>query len=387
MAKSDFTIAEAKAHLNKAMSAQIIGSLEGMAIDHPAWSTGSFLIDTITGIGGLPKGRIIELYGEFSSGKSTVLASTAAATQRAGMPVLYADYEHACDRKYLKAQGVDLSDDMFVYSQPNTMEEGLQVISFYVVRGLVGLVIVDSLAAMETAAELKEDIGGVGPIAIQARVMAQALKRLVKQCSDSETTVALINQVRTAIPTPWEAMRRIKRETTPGGSALKFYASMRIKFVKISGVKGKIMNPISGQMEDGIVATKVRAECVKNKMAPPFRQCEFVIRYGMGIDNVMSAVNVAIARDMIHKTDAILRVPAQYHHTGEDKNVRGLENLCNYFRNEGAEGYALLEHDIQSFIQRDVAISAQDAVIEEDDIVEIAEGEQDGTGTGHKAQL
>jgi recombination protein RecA len=210
---------------------------------------------------------------------------------------------------------------------------------------------------MITAAESDGEVGNThaGGIAGQARVMSVSLKKLVKTCSASGATLAFINQIRTGMPsTPFEKMKGITQETTPGGKALKFYASMRIKFTKVTGVKGKVFDPVQGIWEEGIVATKVRAEVVKNKMAPPFRRTEFIIRYGIGIDDVMSFVMVAIARKTLPKSGGYITIPAKYHASGTDTKINGLENVCNYFRRDYPPGFTLLEGHIRDLISKDL---------------------------------
>ena len=347
----------AKAYLQKQESGSII-DFSGVSDEVPVIPTGSFLIDVITGIGGLPQGRIVEFFGAESSGKSTVIASCAAQCQKVlKRPVLYLDYEYCLDKRYMEAQGVYISEDMFIYAQPETMEQGLRIAEYYIENGLVGLVVADSVAAMLTEAESAGEMGNThaGGIANQARVMSSVMKKLVKMCSTTGTTFAFINQLRTAPPsTPFEKQKGISKETTPGGRALKFYASMRIRFQQVGGVKGKVYNPVQGIWEEGLVATKVRATVDKNKMAPPFRRCDFVIRYGIGVDDVTSFVLVAIDRGVLKKSGSFFTIPDRYHGSGEMTKIQGLEKVCDYFRTEWPSGFELLENDIQALIQNDL---------------------------------
>lgn len=352
------TLAAAKSYLSKQVGSGVITDFSGVSEEVPVIPTGSFLIDVITGIGGLPQGRIVEFFGGESSGKSTVLASCAAQCQKVlKRPVLYLDYEYCLDKRYMLAQGVDISEDWFIYAQPSTMEQGLRIAEYYIEQGLVGLVVADSVAAMLTEAESDGEMGNThaGGIAVQARVMSSAMKKLVKLCSTTGTTFAFINQLRTAPPsTPFEKQKGISKETTPGGRALKFYASMRIKFQQIGGVKGKVYNPVQGVWEDGLVATKVRAVVDKNKMAPPFRKCDFVIRYGIGVDDVMSLVLVGIERGVVKKSGSFFTISDRYHGSGQETKIQGLENVCDYFRKEWPAGFELLESDIHALIQNDL---------------------------------
>jgi recombination protein RecA len=303
------------------------------------------------------------LFGHESSGKSTVLSSCAAQCQKTlQRAVLYLDFENALDQQYLLAQGVDLSEKMFLYSQPDSMESGLKIAEYCIENDLVGLVIADSVAAMLTAAEISGEIGDThaGGIAVQARVMSAALRKLVPLCSAHEVVFAFINQVRSQLSlSPWERSKGISKETTPGGTALKFYASMRLKFSKVTTVKGKIFNPIQGEWEDGIVATKVRVEVVKNKCAPPGRKAEFLIRYGVGIDDIMSLVMVAIDRKVLKKSGSFIKIPAMYHDTGEATNIQGLDTTCNYFRKTFPAGFTKLEEDLKALIQKDLTFSKE----------------------------
>ena len=361
MEKSKVTLAAAKKYLQKTEGEGSIMSLSGEITPIPAISTGSFLIDAATGVGGLPCGKIIELYGHESSGKSTVLSSCAAQCQQSGKAVLFLDFESGLDQKYLLAQGVDLSEEMFLYSQPNSMESGLKVAEYCIENDLVGLVVADSVAAMLTVAEISGEIGDThsGGIAAQARVMSAALRKLVPLCSAHNVVFAFINQVRSQLSlSPWERSKGISKETTPGGTALKFYASLRLKFSKVAVVKGKIFNPIQGEWEDGVVATKVKVEVVKNKCAPPGRKAEFLIRYGIGIDDTMSMLMVAIDRKVLKKSGAFIKIPALYHGTGVDTNIQGFENTWNYFRKEFPAGFTKLEEDVKALIQHDLDFAA-----------------------------
>jgi recombination protein RecA len=358
MGKTVKTLEAARAFLVAQEGEGAVLSLSGETEPIPVIPSGSFLIDAITGVGGLPCGRIAEFYGPESSGKSTVLSSCAAQCQKVlKKAVLYLDYESCVDPLYMRAQGVDLSDDWFIYSNPTDMESGFRIAELMMESGLVGLVIVDSVAAMMTLAEAEGEVGNTvaGGMAAQARVMAVSLKKLVRTCSQSGCTLAFINQVRSNLSmSPWERSKGIVKETTPGGSALKFYSSLRVKFTKVAGIKGHIWNPVQGVWEDGIVATKVRAEVIKNKVGAPFRKAEFVIRYGIGIDDVMSLVLVGVERRILSKSAGYITIPARYHESGEDTKINGLEKVCNYFRKVHPDGYFLFEEDMKALISKDL---------------------------------
>lgn len=364
MAKNEVTLESAKKYLSKTIGEGAVISLSGDVEPIPVISTGSFLLDAITGVGGIPCGRVVEFFGEESSGKSTVLASAAAQCQKSGKPVLYLDYEACADPAYLLAQGVSLSDELFIYSQPSSMEEGFSIAEYYITNNLVGMVIADSVAAMITASEVEGEVGNThaGGIAAQARVMSVALKKLVPLCAQHNVAFCFINQLRTNLSmSPWERSKGVVKTTTPGGSALKFYSSLRIQFKKIATVKGKVFNPVQGVWEDGIVATKIRAEVVKNKVGPPFRRTEMILKYGIGVDSTMSLVLVAIARKLLKKSGSFIKIPALYHGTGEDTNIQGLEAACNYFRKEFPAGFTKLEEDVKALIQHDLDFATAEA--------------------------
>lgn len=337
-----------------------IVSLTGKAESMPHISTGAFLLDVIMGIGGIPLGRVIEFYGFESSGKTTVASSCAAICQKVlQKPVLYLDYEHSLDKPYLMAQGVNISDDMFVYGVPNCMEDGFKIIGNYMINKAVGLVVVDSVAAMCPRAELEGDMGDVnsGGVALGARIMAVALRQLVPLANQTGIPVIFINQLREGIPmTNFERSRGIKKKNTPGGRALKFYASVRVEFTKIDTVDGKIFNAVKGVWEKGIVANKVKAFTSKNKCAPPFRSCEFVIRYGVGVDNIMSVVMIALERNILVKNGSYIKVPAKYRHDSTEKSINGLELTCKYFRFENIEKFSILENDLKTVIEDDLKL-------------------------------
>jgi recombination protein RecA len=360
----------ARSYLLKQFGEGAVMSLDGKVDEIAAIPTGSFLLDIITGIGGLPQGRVVEFFGAESSGKSTVLSSCAAQCQKLlSKPVLYLDFEHAIAPNYLRAQGVDLSKDWFFYSQPTTMEEGFIIAETYM--GLVGLIVVDSVAAMLPQAALDGSIGDThaGGIALGARVMAAALQKIIPVCSKTGTTMAFINQTRTKF-----GATGITTETTPGGKSLKFYASMRIKFKPVGTAKGNVLNPITGKMEPGVVATKVRAEVVKNKLAPPFRKADFIIRYGIGVDDVMSLTALAIERGLLKKSGSFITIPDRYHGTGVATKLQGLERVFSYFRDEWPSGFSLLEEDLKALVIKDfeaLDVSAYRADSDGEDLEEL----------------
>lgn len=301
------SLLEVKAKVNAEFGAGAVMSLSEVPAACPAISTGIFILDHIMGVGGFPQGRLIELFGPEASGKSTVLLHTCASCQKKGWPVLYLDYENALDPQYASRLGVDLGDAMFALSQPDDLEQGMAIAEKFIEADAVGLIVVDSLAAMMPRAELYDakgktrNIGDSTPMAAQGKAMAEALRRLTGKTAKSNICFCFINQTRIDLKA---AKRGFHKITTPGSGTLKFYASMRVELRKTVGIKGKIENPNTGEMEEGVIATVIEANIVKNKVAPPFRRCKFVLSQGYGVSNVMTIVQIAIDRGIIQSGGA-----------------------------------------------------------------------------------
>ena len=269
--------------------------------------TGSITLDIASGIGGLPRGRVVEIYGPESSGKTTLALSAVGQAQRAGGTAAFVDAEHALDVAYAAKLGVQ-TDDLLV-SQPDTGEQALEVTESLIRSGAVDIVVIDSVAALVPRAEIEGDMGDSLP-GLQARLMSQALRKLTAAISKSQTTVVFINQIRYKIGVMFGSP-----ETTTGGNALKFYSSMRLDIRRIESLK-------DGQ---NMIGSRVRVKVVKNKMAPPFRQAEFEIFFNVGISRVGEIVDLAVEKNIIEKSGA-------WYSYGETRIGQGRENAKKFLK-------------------------------------------------------
>ncbi len=251
-----------------------------------AISTGSLALDIASGIGGFPRGRVVEIYGPESSGKTTLALGAVAQAQKAGGIAAFIDAEHALDVNYASRLGVNIED--LLVSQPDTGEQALEVTETLVRSGAVDIIVIDSVAALVPKAEIEGEMGDSLP-GLQARLMSQALRKLTAAIYKSFTTVVFINQIRMKIGVMFGSP-----ETTTGGNALKFYSSMRLDIRKIESLK-------SGQE---LIGGKVRVKVVKNKVAPPFKQAEFDIYFNEGISHLGEVVDIGVAQNLIEKAGA-----------------------------------------------------------------------------------
>ena len=249
-------------------------------------STGSIALDVALGIGGLPRGRVVEIYGPESSGKTTVALHAIANAQRAGGIAAFIDAEHALDPEYAKRLGVDI--DSLLVSQPDTGEQALEIADMLIRSGSIDVVVIDSVAALVPRAEIEGEMGDAH-VGLQARLMSQALRKLTGALSSTKTTAIFINQLREKVGVFFGSP-----ETTSGGKALKFYASVRLDIRRIETLK------------DGTdaVGNRTRVKVVKNKMAPPFKQAEFDILYGVGISREGSLIDFGVEHDIVKKSGA-----------------------------------------------------------------------------------
>lgn len=273
--------------------------------------TGSLTLDMATGIGGLPRGRVVEIYGPESSGKTTLALNAVAQAQAAGGTAAFIDAEHALDINYAKRIGVNVED--LLVSQPDTGEQALEVAEALVRSGALDIIVIDSVAALVPKAELEGDMGDSLP-GLQARLMSQALRKLTSSISKSNTTVIFINQIRMKIGVMFGSP-----ETTTGGNALKFYASMRLDIRRIENLKEN----------QEIIGGRVRVKVVKNKLAPPFKQAEFDIYFNQGISREGEIVDLGAEKGIIEKSGA------WYSYSGT-RIGQGRDNVKEYLRNNVA---------------------------------------------------
>jgi recombination protein RecA len=302
---------------------------DNQAMDIESVSTGSLSIDIALGIGGLPCGRVVEIYGPESSGKTTLTLQVIAEAQKVGKTCAFVDAEHALDPVYAEALGVNI--DELLVSQPDTGEQALEICDMLVRSGAVDVVIVDSVAALTPKAEIEGDMGD-SHVGLQARLMSQALRKLTGNIKRSNTLVIFINQIRLKIGVMFG-----NPETTTGGNALKFYSSVRLDIRRIGAIKDG----------DEIVGNETRVKVVKNKVAPPFKQAEFQIMYGKGISKEAELIDLGVKQKLVEKAGA------WYSYNGE-RIGQGKANVVKYLKE-----HPEMANDIEARIRAELLCKAK----------------------------
>ncbi len=281
--------------------------VEGQVVETESISTGSLGLDIALGIGGLPRGRVVEIYGPESSGKTTLALHVIAEAQRVGGTCAFIDAEHAVDPGYARKLGVCIED--LLISQPDTGEQALEISDTLVRSGAIAVIVIDSVAALVPRAELEGEMGDVH-VGLQARLMSQALRKLTSSISRSQCMVVFINQIRIKIGVMFG-----NPETTSGGNALKFYASVRLDIRRIGAIKDR----------DEVVGNQTRVKVVKNKIAPPFKTVEFDIMYGEGISKLGELIDLGIKAGVVEKSGA-------WFSYGDRRIGQGRENAKQFLR-------------------------------------------------------
>jgi recombination protein RecA len=289
-----------------------LGNNESLVKDVEAISTGSLSLDIALGIGGLPKGRIVEIYGPESSGKTTLCLSVIAQAQKKGGVVAFVDAEHALDIKYARALGVNTSD--LLISQPDTGEQALEIVETLVRSGAIDVLVVDSVAALVPRAEIEGDMGD-SHMGLQARLMSQALRKLTAAINRSNTLVIFINQIRMKIGVMFG-----NPETTTGGNALKFYSSVRLDVRRVGAIKNG----------EEVTGNRTSVKVVKNKMAPPFTKVEFDLMYGEGISEEGDLLDLAVTANLVDKSGAWFSINGERMGQGRDQAKNFLKENKHY---------------------------------------------------------
>jgi recombination protein RecA len=301
----DLALAQIEKQFGKGSIMRMGEASARMAVD--VISTGALALDLALGVGGLPRGRVVEIFGQESSGKTTVALHVIAESQRQGGTAAFIDAEHALDPSYAAKLGVDI--DHLLISQPDTGEQALEIAEALVRSGAVDVVVVDSVAALVPRAEIEGEMGDAH-VGLQARLMSQALRKLTGAISKSRSIAIFINQIREKVGVMFG-----NPETTPGGRALKFYASVRLEVRRAESLK-------SG---NDVIGNRTRVKVVKNKVAPPFKQAEFDILYGEGISREGSLLDMATETDLVHKSGA-------WYSYGDLRLGQGRESARDYLK-------------------------------------------------------
>jgi recombination protein RecA len=284
-----------------------IGPLNSAALEIESFSTGIIGLDHIIGVGGLPRGRLVELYGPPSSGKTTTALMAAASAQRQGLTVAFFDHEQAIDVNYCAALGLDTDAESFIYAAPDFLEQGGNIARDLIATGEVGVAIFDSVAAMLPEKELLAETGK-STFALQAKTMSQLCKQLVPLAANTGTLVIFLNHLQEIIDSSPMGQKLaasgVQRKSTPGGKALKFYASVRVEFKPVGGVREKVRDELTNEMVDAVTQNKVEVSVVKNKVAPPFKKVELRTVFGQGFSRAHAALSVVTAFKLGIKKEA-----------------------------------------------------------------------------------
>ncbi|MDP4892299.1 recombinase RecA [Cypionkella sp.] len=313
---------------------------DNAVMDVEATSTGSLGLDIALGIGGLPQGRIIEIYGPESSGKTTLTLHCVAEAQKKGGVCAFVDAEHALDPQYAKKLGVNL--DELLISQPDTGEQALEIVDTLVRSGAVSLIVVDSVAALTPKSEIEGDMGDM-QMGSQARLMSQAMRKLTASIGRSNCMVIFINQIRMKIGVMFGSP-----ETTTGGNALKFYASVRLDIRRIGAIKDR----------DEVVGNSTRVKVVKNKVAPPFREVEFDIMYGEGISKMGELVDIGVKAGVVEKSGS-------WYSFSDERIGQGRENAKTFLKQNPAMARDI-EEKIRAANGLDFAMASEDTALLDD---------------------
>jgi recombination protein RecA len=311
----------------------------GVIRDIDVVSTGSIGLDVALGVGGLPKGRVVEIYGPESSGKTTLTLQVVAEAQKQGGTAAFVDAEHALDPAYAEKLGVNV--DELLVSQPDTGEQALEITDMLVRSGAVDIVVIDSVAALTPKAEIEGEMGD-SHMGLQARLMSQALRKLTGNIKRSNTMVVFINQIRMKIGVMFGSP-----ETTTGGNALKFYSSVRLDIRRIGAIK----------KGDEVIGNQTRVKVVKNKVSPPFKQAEFEILYGQGISRCGEIIDLGVQHNIVDKAGS-------WYSYGEDRIGQGKENARDFLKNN-PEMAAEIEEKIRAKLLPKTVKAAEESVDDE----------------------
>lgn len=298
------TIRQALSHIQKKHGDVIVRGIK----DQPAYSTGSVFLDKATGIGGVPIGRLVEIYGPWQSGKTTLSLHIAKVVLETGKWVAFLDYEHSLDTKYASSIGLDVNNERWLLVQPDSLEQGKDIVMRLIGTGDVGLIVVDSLAAMVPQAVI--DDPSTKQKMLQARGIAAFTREVLAPASKNGATIIMTNHERTDVGKAGPAFGAV-RTTTPGGVSPKFYAGMRLELRVVEVIKGQVPDVTTGEMVKRPIATKVRCMVTKNKFAPPYREATVVIWFGKGVYETPSVLEVGIAANIVDKKGGIYKFSSE----------------------------------------------------------------------------